>query len=182
MRVAMNHVAPLERSLDAIFKQEHPSGRLSDERIAERRRASGRGPGDCSYGTRLSSAFPQVTVALISFLETMLITYLSYKVGKWSAGPHFLCSIYCTFSLPSDGLIYLTPVAKRIPASVHQRTPKGFRFRFLSRVFLSVVINSISQRSIQTEEAYFKYIEIIRHLSVTLLSWFLVVGNQVWSL
>lgn len=43
MRVAMNHVAPLERSLDAIFKQEHPSGRLSDERIAERRRWSGRG-------------------------------------------------------------------------------------------------------------------------------------------
>lgn len=135
MRVAMNHIAPLERSLNAIFKQKHLSGHLSDERIAERCRSSGRGAGDCSYGTRLSSAFPQVTVALISFLETMLITYLSYKVGKWSAGPHFLYSIYCTLSLPSDALIYLAPVAKHIPASVHQRTPKASAFVFCPGYF-----------------------------------------------
>lgn len=32
----MNHIAPLERSLNAIFKREHPSSHLSDERIAER--------------------------------------------------------------------------------------------------------------------------------------------------
>lgn len=107
----------------------------------------GRGAADCSYGTHLSStsqssAFPQVTVALISFLETMLITYLSYKVGNWSARPHFffpLGSIHCTFSFPSDTLIYLTPVAKRIP--VCQRTPTGSVF--LSQVFLSVVLDHI---------------------------------------
>lgn len=76
-----------------------------------------------SFVFRLSSAFPQVTVALISFLETMLITYLSYKVGKWSARPHFSPSIQSTFSFPSDTLIYLTPVAKQIPVYVYQRTP-----------------------------------------------------------
>lgn len=32
--VAMNHAAPLERSLSAIFKQKHPRSHLSDERIA----------------------------------------------------------------------------------------------------------------------------------------------------
>ncbi|KAA8592557.1 hypothetical protein FQN60_018012, partial [Etheostoma spectabile] len=37
---------------------------------------------NCSF-TFLSSSLPQVTVALISFLETMLITYLSYKGNIW---------------------------------------------------------------------------------------------------
>lgn len=59
--------------------------------------------------------------------------------------------------------------------AVHQRTPKGFAFVLCPVFFMSVVINSISQLSIQTEDAYFKYIGIISHLSVNFLSWFPVV-------
>lgn len=41
----------------------------------------------------------QVTVALISFLETMLITYLSYKVRTWSSAHTLSFFNHClTFS------------------------------------------------------------------------------------
>lgn len=86
-----------------------------------------------SFIFHLPSAFPQVTVALISFLETMLITYLSYKVGKWSARPHFfslfcfLHSIHCTFS---------------------------FLF-FFSWVFLTVVIDSITYNDNKKKKCIF---------------------------
>lgn len=107
-----------------------------------------------SFIFHLPSAFPQVTVALISFLETMLITYLSYKVGKWSTRPHlfFLYSIHCTFSFPSDTLIYFTPVAKRIPASVHQRTPVGSAFCFFVPGSYREYMNILNPKN----NAYFK--------------------------
>lgn len=104
----INQIARLEQNLNAIFNPERLSSHLWDKStVVPHWGLRSQRKGDCSCNVHLSSSstFPQVTVALISFLETMLITYLSYKVGKWllesilsRCNPcHFLVAVTCSW-------------------------------------------------------------------------------------
>lgn len=129
MKVAMNHIAPLERSPNAIFKRRHLSSHLFDERIE----TAGQEIAALALiylppAVRFSSGdsglnqFPGDHAYHIPELQGRKM------VHRASLFFFFLYSIHFTFSFPSDKLIYLTPVAKRILVSVHQRTPTGLGF------------------------------------------------------
>lgn len=83
------------------------------------------------------SPLPQVTVALISFLETMLITYLSYKVRSWST--------VHSFSLKSD-LIWSDSFQRPVQVSVPGHLSKTRR-RLVPLILDSDITHSASETS-----------------------------------